>query len=502
MKNQTATQDSHHQPRYDVWSGRTPDEKNAKFKNFAASFHKLLQHHPDTGLLTDHDDANLKNGVDSYNHLLNGLEIHSPSSGFNQDELNKIRLAVDPAPPPQKRRVIINPQSGKSLTIKGGDSAAYVFKKIPIADEEKAWSVGYEVRYAEDGDTKALLDELSFRTGYTAAEMIEVYAMALLRDLKFSEYSTAFNNNGHPKHNDIHKAIDALNAFGDEFRGPKEKQANGTYKVTVKTLFRGNSPESLRGDYLSKFYLLKRPPQFASGCAPGTANLTNAQIFFNVDDFAEKYLVPPPNPNSVFGIIWNHYVDIQNGLIPKIYQLADFIPHKELISTGLILASSVHLDSLYQEHAWAVDVLTGGDYPRTPVSPYTKPPDPNAFSAPNEGDGPTLGPPDAAGIVGAVALEAARAAWGQKYVVARRARPEVFAALLHKRLYGGDANTYGPLDNRLLANGTPVNALLNRIKEENVRLGEVPRTVLPIFSHRYFQKPLRRTLHGHQATLL
>jgi hypothetical protein len=450
---QTATIDNTNQPRYDVPYGRTPDENNTKFKNYAASFHKLLEHDPDTGLLTD---SGATNGVDSYKNLLKGLKIDAPSSDFDQDSLNKINLAYNG----ERRRVLINPQSGKALTIKGGDSAAYSFKQKAVTHNE--WEVGYEVVYAQgEGDKDALLRELSFSSGYSAAEMVEVYAMALLRDLNFEEYSTAYL--------DVRVALKALNAFGNDFRGPKERQADGSYKVTVKTLFRGNSPESLRGDYLSKFYLLRRPPQFASGCAPGVANLTNAQIFFN--DFADSYLVPPPNPQREFALTWDDYVELQNGRIPDLYQVGDFFKPKVLISDGRILGSSVHVDSLYQEHAWAVDILTGGDYPRTPVSPYTRPPvGSTGIHAKNEGDGPTLGPPDAAGLVGAVALEAARAAWGVKYLVARRARPEVFGALIHKRLKGGDENTYGPIDSRLLTNAD-VRPLLERVRQENRRRG-------------------------------
>lgn len=456
MKHQTATQDAANQPRYDQWAGLTPDEKdtNTSFKNYAASFNKLLEHDQHTGLLTD--PGSPKSGVDSYQHLLNGLEVYSPSSGFDQGELNLVRLAVDPSPDPKvKRRVIINPQSGKSLNIKGGDIAAYVFKKITVKDSEKAWNVGYEVRYAEDGDTKDLLDELSFRSPYSAAEMVEVYGMALLRTFSFSSYNPAYQ--------DVQIVLDALNAF-PEFRGPKEDVGSGNYHVTAKTLFRGNSPESLRGSYLSKFFFpLRRPPQFASGCAPGTGTLTNAEIFF--DQFAQYYEVPRPNRSRAFGLTWEDYVAIQNGRIPDHYQPGDLVSN-DVITNGLILASEVHLDSLYQEYAWAVDVLTGGDYPRTPVSPYTRPPAPDAFSAKNEGDGPTLGPPDAAGLVGAVALAAARAAWGMKYNVARRARPEVFAALIHKRLDPHHPQNYGPIDNRLVSD-PKVRRLLDRIKEQN-----------------------------------
>jgi hypothetical protein len=457
-KHQTATETTADQPRYDVPFGPTPDEQNPKFKNFAASFHKLLEHDAN-GLLTDHNPGNPKSGFDNYKRLLDGLKIDAPSSDFDQAALNSINLFTDPPAPGERRRVIINPQSGKALTIKGGDNAAFRFKKKTI--QNKAWEIGYQVVYAEDGNINALLNELSFSSGYSASEMVEVYAMALLRDLDFANYDTAMG--------DIQLAIDALNEFGDDFRGPKEEQPDGSFKVTRKTLFRGNSPESLRGDYLSKFfYPLKRPPLFASGCAPGTANLSNSQIFFN--DFAVNYLVPPPRPNRAFGVTFPDYVALQNGVIPlpDVYHDGDFTSPPAIIRDGLTLASLVHVDALYQEHGWAVDILTAGDYPRTPVSIYTKPVEGSgALAAINEGDGPTLGPPDAAGLVGAVAVEAARAAWLVKYTVARRGRPEVFAALIHKRLNGGDENTYGNIDNRLLSSGTKVRQLLNRIKTQN-----------------------------------
>jgi hypothetical protein len=458
-KHQTATETNINQPRYDVPFGRTPDEKDSKFKNFAASFHKLLKH-DSNGLLTDSDSTDPKSGFDNYKRLLEGLKIDAPSSNFDRDALNDINLFRDPpVGPNDRRRVLINPQSSKSLTIKGGDVAAFRFKKKTIQD--KAWELGYEVVYAENGNMNALLKELSLSSAYSAAEMVEVYAMALLRGLRFDKYNTAATS-------DIQIAIDALNEFGEEFRGPKERQTDGSYKVTRKTLFRGNSPESLRGDYLSKFFHpLKRPPLFASGCAPGTADLSNAQIFF--DDFAQFYTVPQPNPKRAFGVTFDDYVDIQNGKLPlpDRYYPGDFDPTPNIIINGLTLGSAVHTDGLYQEYAWAADILTAGDYPRSPVSVYTKLPPGGGVYAINEGDGPTLGPPDAAGLVGAVAIEAARLAWSVKYLVARRARPEVFAALIHKRVaVNGPANVYGDIDPRLLTNAK-VLLLLERIKVQN-----------------------------------
>ncbi|MGA9773532.1 MAG: vanadium-dependent haloperoxidase [Blastocatellia bacterium] len=448
---QTVTRPTDVQPAYDVpYITKTPDEDNPKFKNYAASFHKLFVHDPDTGLLTD------GSGVPSYKNLLKGLNNPDdpanppPNSDFDWNALNDIELAPTNDSPP---RVLVNPQSSKALTIKGGDIAAFRFKAQPVTD--RRWQVGYEVAYAPaSDDTEDLLDELSLSSRYSAAEMVEVYAMALLRDIDFDVYSIP--------NPDVQLAIDALNVFGANFRGPKER-VGSAYRVTAKTLFRGNSPESLRGDYLSKYLLLRRPPLFASGCVPGTADLINAGIFFG--ELAESMTAPQPNPRREFGLTWDNYVKIQNRQTPQKYQPGDF-KGKVLISNGRNLASLVHVDGLYQEHAWAVDVLTAGNYKTTLVSPYSNPLDRPGFHSRNEGGGPTLGAPDAASLVGAVAIEAARLAWSQKYLVARRARPEVFAALIHKRKNGGSANVYGPINQQLLNNPT-VGKLLNRIRQEN-----------------------------------
>ncbi|HKQ99460.1 MAG TPA: hypothetical protein VJT09_02235 [Pyrinomonadaceae bacterium] len=421
-------------------SGRTLDEAGGNhqgpFPRFAASFHKLLKHDPDTGLLTDE-------GVADYIKLLQGLKIDAPSSDFDHEALNDINLFVSPGT--QRRRVLINPRSSKALTIKGADSASY-----------RSWELaGYATK-------ELLLKDLSLRSATTAAEMIELYVMALLRDHRFTNYTSANYY--------VNLALRALNHFGDDFKGPKEGGS-----VTVKTLFRGNSPGDLKGDYLSKFLLLRRGPLFPSGCAPHVANLTNAQIFFN--DFARYLTVPPPNPNREFGLTWNRYVEIQNGaqqngLLTDPYRVGDFFTPAVRIANGRHLGSLVHVDSLYEEYTWAVDVLTVGDYKRTPVSIYSDPPTPGAVHARNEGDGPTLGPPDAASLVGAVALEAAREAWTQKWLVARRARPEVLAALIHKRRTGGNEATYGPLDSRLLETTGVINEVMERVRMANRNRGQ------------------------------
>jgi hypothetical protein len=82
----------------------------------------------------------------------------------------------------------------------------------------------------------------------------------------------------------------------------------------------------------------------------------------------------------------------------------------------------------------------GNAYPRTPQSPYPRPENPpsdckEADKLPwyrDEGDGPILGPSDIYSLLGGAREVAERAAFTQKWLVGRRTRPEVMAALIDR----------------------------------------------------------------------
>jgi membrane-associated phospholipid phosphatase len=414
---------------YQVPYGPAPDEErdalgNPVVPSFAMSFHKLLKHGND-GLLT----PGAGEGLESFQALLDGLYSDATSSDFRQPRLNDIQRAR----PEEGRRVLINPQSSKSLAIQGGDPVAFQVDKIlyPAAANSK----------------ELLFQEISLRSAASAAEMVEVYAMSLLRDVEFADYST--------ENPIIALAINALNEF-PEFKG----RPNGG-PVTVASLFRGVNPGDLAGEYVSQFLLLPRPPLFPSGCAPAVASLINAGVFF--EEFSRRLMVPKANRRE-FGVTFSEYLRLQNGEIPRPYVRQD-LQGQTLIRSGRDLGSLVHIDGLYEEYLWAADILAGYDQPRSPVSPYRKFMN-NPPLAANEGDGPTLGGADAAAMLGAVAGQAARAAWGQKWIVARRGRPEVFAALIETMPPGV---TFDP---RLTTTGATATAqLLSKVREYNARQG-------------------------------
>src|SRR5947208_3351970 len=141
---------------YDVPHGYTPDEKGFEKYHYAASFHKLMAHGAQ-GLLTTTGPGN---GMASYELLLKGLEVNAPSSDFDHAALNGITLLNRILPDPFRPRVLINPESSKSLSIKGPDIVSLDAGKI-------LYGSGYSGN---------LLEEISLRSEYSAPEMVEVYA--------------------------------------------------------------------------------------------------------------------------------------------------------------------------------------------------------------------------------------------------------------------------------------------------------------------------------------
>lgn len=430
-------------PRYDVPFGRTPDE--SRFPAFAASFNKLLPHDPQTGLPT-------ADGVAGYEQLLRGLRIDQASSDFDSAALETLPLAPTNDAQP---RVLINPRSSKALSIKGPDIASLRVSTVLYGQE----------------DEKRLLNEISLASEFTAAEIVEVYAMALLRNQSLGSYAG---------NTDAALAVAALNSFGDQFvwgyQVPGGQPGAGlkpvtaaSLPVTAGNLFRGVTAGDLAGDYLSVFLTFLRPPQFPSGCSPSVTDLINAGAYA---ELLGQQLLVPQGEDRDFGTTWANYVAIQNRRIPEPYppppapRQPGFFKGLGPITTGRNLGEYVHVDNVYEHAIRAVDILGGGRYARSPNSPYTPGPAPRY---PQESDGPTLGAPDAYALIGGVREVAERASFTQKWLVARRARPEVMAALID-RLNNQEHQVQTPLSRRLLeatSTQTPVLQLLARVRQWN-----------------------------------
>lgn len=120
------------------------------------------------------------------------------------------------------------------------------FESIPLAGVMKLKSAMGGLSFSIQGPDSYAVDATpppTFDSAELAAEMVELYWMALLRDVPFDEYGS------HPL---VAEAAADLSKMPG-FRGAKDKK---TKKVTPATLFRTNYPGALEGPIVSQFQLL------------------------------------------------------------------------------------------------------------------------------------------------------------------------------------------------------------------------------------------------------
>jgi hypothetical protein len=262
----------------------------------------------------------------------------------------------------------------------------------------------------------------AFASAEQAAEIAELYWMALLRDVHFNEYST-----------DAGAAAAAAELSGlSDFRGPKE---NG--EVTPAVLFRGFTPGDLAGPYVSQFLLR----DFSYGTLEVSQRQQNAKP--GVD-----YVTDPAE-----------WLRIQNGCdpgVPRAEQLdvdADGNPILRYARNARDLATYVHFDALYEAYLNACLVLLesppAGD-PQAMTAPFD-PGNPYIASRNQEGFG-TFGPPHVLSLVTEVATRALKAVWWQKWGVHRRLRPEEFGGRVQAVRSGSADDPINPelLESRVL----------------------------------------------------
>jgi membrane-associated phospholipid phosphatase len=234
----------------------------------------------------------------------------------------------------------------------------------------------------------------AFSSPEEAGEMVELYWMAMLRDVNFLDYET------HPF---ARLAAEDLSRLSD-FHGPKQGA-----KVTPQTLFRDNFPGCGVGPYVSQFLLKDCPfgalvvDQRIRTAAAGTDYMTDFQS----------------------------WLDVQNGYQPT--QTVN-LDQPRFCRNGRDLGQYVHVDSLYQAYLVAGLILIGNNMPWDRNNPYGQTPErgsgrPLPPGAPGSlaqvGFG-TFGGPHILALLTEVSTRATKAQWFQKWLVHRRLRPEEF----------------------------------------------------------------------------
>jgi hypothetical protein len=237
----------------------------------------------------------------------------------------------------------------------------------------------------------------SVTSNITAAEAVEHYWGALLRDVPFTEY---------PTNSLVAQAVADMNKLS--FLNSSEN-AEYPFPVTPGNLFRGQfvpDDGNVQGPYVSQFMV--------------------QPTFFGPQSLSQRYqtFVPLEGGGSDFMTSVGEYQQIQNGGA-SVGQLA-LDPTFRFIRNGRDLAAYTHVDVLYQGYFTAFLVLAGIGAPPNPGNPYIGSRTEKSFC--------TFGGPDAAGTLAEMATRALKGAWFHKWIKDLRMRPEEYGALVHTNL--------------------------------------------------------------------
>ncbi|MEO8573848.1 MAG: twin-arginine translocation signal domain-containing protein [Pyrinomonadaceae bacterium] len=224
----------------------------------------------------------------------------------------------------------------------------------------------------------------------TAADQVEHYWGALLRDVDFKDYAASS------------LAAQACADLNNQsyINGPQNNQV--PYPVTPQNLFRGrfvSGDGNVKGPYVSQFML--------------------QPTYYGAQELSQKYQTFMPGQEFMTSV--STYQNIQNGGPSEGSILYD--PTPRYVRNGRDLAAYTRVDVLFQGYFTAFLVMAGLGAAPNPGSPYIG-------SMTQKGFG-TLGGPDAAGTMCEMATRALKASWYHKWIKDLRMRPEAYAALVH-----------------------------------------------------------------------
>ena len=252
-------------------------------------------------------------------------------------------------------RKLVNPGASVALSLVGGDSHSFFMPPAP-----------------------------RFSSRETAAEMGEVYAHALLRDLPFDAYQET---------REAQLVAEEMNRFSD-FRGPK---VNG--RVTPGSLFRGSFVGELTGPYVSQFLLMDVPM--------GSGDMIQR---YETSEFGDDHMLTQEE--------WLHV--LQGGRPAATNQ---YVVKPRFLETARDLGEFVHRDYSFQAYHQAALLLLGSGAPLHPNNPYNDSRTQEGFV--------TFGAVEILSMVAEACRLGMKAAWYQKWQVHRRLRPEVFGGRVH-----------------------------------------------------------------------
>lgn len=339
------------------------------------NFTKGLPHELKTGIISDPAD---------YQQFIRGIDSGDPRD-FKDTPLGP--PGMDGKPNPQWQSKIAQGQTvrawesqgaGLTFDLEGPDAQAVTMPPAPTLDSQEL-----------------------------VTEMLEVYSMALLRDVPFTKFDET---------NAVHKAIERLNNT-PWIKNPQSLDLSPAERSRLRrpfdlqTVFRGVTPGDKVGPYISQFLLVgNRGLQEIHEFKDGLIQYGSIRIDQRVR-FAEQY--------KDYMTTWEAWLDVQNSADVRGLETYNSDPGYRFIATPRDLATYVHYDALYEAYLNACLILLGLGVSFDPGIPFQAP----DYQDKQQGFA-QFGGPHILSLVTEVATRALKAVRYQKFNVHRRLRPE------------------------------------------------------------------------------
>ena len=367
----------------------------------AMSYTKGLLHDSDTGLVSD--------PLGAFNTFVDGINTGNPMIFTDIPKPGPANFISETLPETQWR-AWESAAAGLTYALEGPDSHAVTMPPAPALGS----------------------DELN-------AEMGEVYAQALLRDTHFAVFSIAeeeYEEHGHGRHRhhrhakgrnpkallnqraEANGVIDCLNKLpyfsdGHSARGP----------FSLRTAFRGITPQDQIGPYLSQFMLAGDNGLNSAFDSTPEYQAKDGNISFGAQTISQKVRYAK---EINYMTTWDEWLDVQNGAdFRGLEQYHD--DRRRFITTPRDLATYVHYDALYQAYLNACLLLLNIKAPLGDEIPFREMDDldgQQGFAL--------YGGPHVLTLLTEVATRALKAVRYQKFNVHRRLRPEALAGRIER----------------------------------------------------------------------
>ena len=393
-----------------------------------------------------HDRSGLLNDPTHFELFRDGTESSDPMV-FQGVPLNMDKTIISGAPPSLPSdypafRQWESPTAGLAFVLQGPDPLALTMPPAPPAGSAEL-----------------------------AAEIAEVYQMALFRDLPVASFMDATLIDNLRSLNDSPVSTDTSNRLKNDntkavagaerlstmrwFSGTSDMRDLATAEErtrrrfnkpqTINNLFRGEGEDPWPTPFVSQFMIM--------GADNGQRKFNDratGMVRFGNQRVDQKVAVATPGQDYM--TTWSEWLDVQNAWNAR-KALEDFgdnsefkrdiVGNKEFrpISRLRDLATYVHDDALYQAYLNAALILLIEGYPFDPGIPYHENSNLPGF---NREPFALFGPPHLLTLVTEVSSRALKAVRGQKFSVHRRLRPEELGGLFHTIYTGYNPDRENP----------------------------------------------------------